>query len=90
MSKGQSPVSRSDVLLAMVVCCLFLGDVPMGLREKVVMCLIIMKYFDTYVKSEEDLIWVNNQIKKMETENYKEDVAVRGSDSIEWNRTSDE
>lgn len=81
---------KSDVLLAMVVCSLFLRDVPMGIREKVVMCLVIMKYFDTYVKSEKDLIWVNNQIKKMEEEDYKDVVVIRGTDSIEWNRSSDE
>lgn len=88
LSKG-SPLSRSDVLLAMVICSLFLREVPMGLREKVVMCLILMRYFDTYVKSEQDLIWVNNQIKKMESENYK-DVALCGASSSEWNRSSDE
>jgi hypothetical protein len=81
---------KGDVLLAMTVCCLFLRDVPMGLREKVVFCLIIMKYFDTYVKSEQDLIWVNKQIKKMEEENYKENdqLALRGSGTLEWDRTS--
>lgn len=85
---------KGDVLLAMVICSLFLRDVPMGLREKVVLCLVIIKYFDTYVKSEQDLIWVNNQIKKMEEENYKDDdntkLALRRSDSFERDRPSDE
>ena len=83
-------LSKSDVFLAMVVCSLFLRDLPMGLREKVVMCLIIMRYFETYVKSEQDLIWVNNQLKKMEEENYRDEVAVCRPDSSEWDRPSDE
>ena len=59
---------QSDVLLAMVMCSLFLGDVPMGYREKVILCVLIMKYMDMYIKTEADLIWVNNQLKKMESE----------------------
>lgn len=75
----------SDVVLAMLVCSMFLQDVPMGFREKVIMCVLIMKYFDMYVKSEEDLIWVNDQLKKMESDVNN---AVCGSDSIEWDRSS--
>jgi hypothetical protein len=82
---------RSDVLLAMVMCSIFLRDVPiLSFREKVVMCVIIMKYLDLYIKSEADLIWVNNQIKKMEKENYKDDpVALCGSCSPQRDRSSD-
>jgi hypothetical protein len=86
----------SDVLLAMVMCSLFLKEVPMQFREKVVLCLLIMKYMDMYIKSESDLIWVNNQIKKMEEENYKgsdvdnDKLAICGTGSPQRDRTSDE
>ena len=80
---------QSDVLLAMVMCSLFLNDVPMGYKEKVILCVLIMKYMDMYIKTESDLIWVNNQIKKMESESPK-DVAIRGTDTSERDWTSDE
>jgi hypothetical protein len=80
---------QSDVLLAMVMCSLFLNDVPMGYKEKVILCVLIMKYMDMYIKTEADLIWVNNQIKKMESEIPK-DVAIRGTDTSERDWTSDE
>ncbi len=86
---------KSDIILAMIICSLYLQDVPMGFREKVILCVLIMKYMDLYIKTEADLIWVNNQIKKMETEMKSdeqlravEQLGVRGSDSIEWDRTS--
>jgi hypothetical protein len=78
---------QSDVLFAMIVCSLFLQDVPMDYRSKVVLCVLIIKYIDTYVKTEADLIWVNQQLKRMETEQTN---AVRGSDTAEWDRTSDD
>lgn len=82
---------RSDVLLAMVICAMFLQDFPMSFREKVVLCVIFMRYMDLYIKSEADLIWVNKQIKKMEKEDYRDDdVVTGGSDAVERNRTSDE
>jgi len=85
---------QSDVLLAMVMCSLFLQDVPMGYKEKVILCVLIMKYMDMYIKTEADLIWVNNQLKKMEVENYKEEeddpVAIRGTGTTERDWTSDE
>lgn len=84
---------QSDVLLAMVMCSLFLGDVPMGYREKVILCVLIMKYMDMYIKTEADLIWVNNQIKKMEGENMsdvRDEMVICGSGSIERDWTSDE
>lgn len=80
---------QSDVLLAMVMCSLFLNDVPMGYKEKVILCVLIMKYMDMYIKTESDLIWVNNQIKKMESEIPK-DVAIRGASTSERDWTSDE
>lgn len=80
---------QSDVLLAMVMCSLFLNDVPMGYKEKVILCVLIMKYMDMYIKTESDLIWVNNQIKKMESEIPK-DVAIRGTGTFERDWTSDE
>jgi hypothetical protein len=84
----------SDVLLAMTMCSLFLHEVPMPFREKVLMCLILMKYMDMYIKSEADLIWVNNQLKSMEKENYKDGdanpVALCGTSSPQRDRTSDE
>ncbi len=82
---------QSDVLLAMVMCSLFLQDVPMGYKEKVILCVLIMKYMDMYIKTEADLIWVNNQLKRMEVENYKDDpVAIRGTGPTERDWTSDE
>jgi len=83
---------RSDVLLAMFMCSVFLRDIPMGYREKVVLCVIIMKFIDVYVKNAADIMWVDAQLKKMEKENYKDvgEVALCRSDSPERNRTSDE
>ena len=52
----------SDVLFAMVMCSMFLQDVPMNFKEKVLLCTLIIKYMNTYIKTEEDLIWVNRQI----------------------------
>lgn len=81
---------QSDVLLAMVMCSTFLGDVPMGYKEKVILCVLIMKYMDMYIKTEADLIWVNKQIKKMESEESSDvSVAIRGTSPVEWDRTSD-
>jgi uncharacterized sodium:solute symporter family permease YidK len=78
---------QSDVLLAMIICGLFLQDVPMDYKSKVILCVLIMKYIDTYVKTEADLIWVNKQLKQMELEQSN---AIRGSDTVERNRTSHE
>lgn len=78
---------KSDIVLAMLICSLFLRDVPMDFREKVILCILIMKYIDTYIKTEADLIWVNKQIKKMESEFNN---VAGGSDTIEWDRTSDD
>ena len=81
---------KSDIILAMLICSLYLQDVPMGFREKVILCVLIMKYMDLYIKTESDLIWVNNQIKKMESEIKSDELDIRGSDTIEWDRPSDE
>jgi hypothetical protein len=82
---------QSDILSAMVMCSLFLNDVPMGYKEKVILCVLIMKYMDMYIKTEADLIWVNKQIKKMESESSKDDaVAIRGPGTSERDWTSDE
>jgi uncharacterized sodium:solute symporter family permease YidK len=78
---------QSDVLLAMLICGLFLQDVPMDYKSKVILCVLIMKYIDTFVKTEADLIWVNKQLKQMELEQSN---AVRGPDAVEWYRTSHE
>jgi hypothetical protein len=81
---------QSDVLLAMVMCSLFLNEIPMGYKEKVILCVLIMKYMDMYIKTEADLIWVDNQIKKMESESYKDDtVAIRGTGTYEREGASD-
>ena len=96
-------LSRADIVLAMLICSVFLQDVPMGFREKVILCVLIMKYMDIYIKTESDLIWVNNQIKKMESEmksneqqraveqgRVLEQVALCRTDSAQWNWPSDE
>lgn len=83
-----SSLSREDIVIAMLVCSLFLQDVPMGYREKVILCILIIKYINMYVRTEADIIWVDNQLKKMERE-FKNDVALRGSGTIEWDRPSD-
>lgn len=89
-----------DVLLSMIICSLFLRDVPMGYREKVLLCILILrwmertefmnKYLDKVDRDESldrDITWVNDQIKKMESEMIN---VTRGTNSIEWNRTSDD
>ncbi len=92
MSKGE-PLSvdykRSDVLLAMVLCSMFLRDVPMSFREKVLLCVIIMKFIDVYVKTQADIIWVDQQLKKMEGWDSN-DVALRGTDAVERDWPSDD
>jgi hypothetical protein len=79
---------RSDVLLAMVMCSLFLKEIPMNFREKVLLCLLIMKYMDLYIKTEEDIRWVDIQLKKMEDTNTN--VALCGTVASERDWTSDE
>lgn len=85
---------KGDIILAMIICSVYLQDVPMGFKEKVILCVLIMKYMDLYIKTESDLIWVNNQIKKMESEMKSderlEQLGVRGTNPIEWDRPSDE
>lgn len=61
-------LKKSDVFFAMVVCSLFLKDVPMDFREKVLLVLLISKYIDIYIKTEADIQWADKQIKKMESE----------------------
>lgn len=85
----QLDYKKGDVLLAMVVCSLFLRDVPMGFREKVILCVIIMKFVDVYVKTQADIIWVDQQLKKMEGWDFN-DVALRGSGTTEWDWSSDD
>lgn len=77
----------SDVFLSIFICSFFLRDVPMQFREKVLLCVLIMRWMDTYIKTESDILWVNNQLKKMESEFNN---VARGTDTIEWNRTSDD
>jgi hypothetical protein len=92
MSKEESlslDYKRSDVLLAMVMCSLFLKEVPMNFREKVLLCILIMKYMDMYIKTEEDIRWVDRQLKKMEDSNTT-NVALCGSNASERDWTSDE
>lgn len=95
-------MSKGDIVLAMLICSLYLQDVPMGFREKVILCVLIMKYLDScmqldsLIQTESDLIWVNKQIKKMESEmkneqvNRLEQVALCGSCTSERDWTSDE
>lgn len=91
-------IKKSDVLLAMVVCSLFLKNVPMDFREKVLLFLIISKYIDIYLKTEDDIRWVDNQIKKMECEMKRENeqlqtveqLAFCGADTTQWNWSSDD
>jgi hypothetical protein len=84
---AESSSLSPDILFSLLVCSLFLNDVPMGFREKVILCLIITRYIDIYVKTQSDIMWVDNQIKKMESE-FGNELALRGSDSIEWDRSS--
>ncbi len=56
----------SDVLFAMLMCSVFLQDVPMNFKEKVLLCTLILKYMNVYIKTEEDLIWVNRQLDQMQ------------------------
>lgn len=92
-------MSKGDIVLAMLICSLYLQDVPMGFREKVILCVLIMKYLDScmqLIQTESDLIWVNKQIKKMESEMKNEQlpaveqVALCGSCTSERDWTSDE
>lgn len=76
-----------DVVLSMLVCSLFLRDVPMGFREKVILSVLIMKWMDMYIKTESDIVWAENQLKKMEADMNN---VTRRADTIEWNRTSDD
>lgn len=55
----------SDVLLAMFMCSVFLQDVPMNFNEKVILCVLILKYMNLYIKTEEDIMWVNRQLDLM-------------------------
>lgn len=77
----------SDVFLSIFISSFFLKDVPMQFREKVLLCVLIMRWMDTYIKTESDIIWVNNQLKKMESEFNN---VARGTNAVEWNRTSDD
>lgn len=69
-------LKKSDIFLAMVVCSLFLKDIPMSFREKVLLVLLITKYIDIYVKTEADIIWADKQIKRMESELKRNDEQV--------------
>lgn len=80
-------MSKSDIVLAMLICSIFLREIPMDYKSKVILCVLIMKYMDMYIKTEADLIWVDKQLKKMESEISN---APRGTDSIEWDRASDD
>lgn len=86
---------NGNLVLAMFISSVYLRDIPnMSLRDKAVICLLILQYIDLYVKTEVDLIWVNQQLKKMELENYKENenrqMALGGSDTTERNWPSDD
>lgn len=86
---------NGNLVLAMFISSVYLRDVPnMSLRDKAVICLLILQYIDLYVKTELDLIWVNQQLKKMELERYKEDenrqMALGGSGTTERNWSSDD
>lgn len=83
---------KGNAVLAMLIASVYLRDVPMSLRDKTVICLLILQYIDLYVKTELDLIWVNNQLKQMEASTPSDDdaaVVIRGSDQSEWDRSSD-
>ncbi len=54
-----------DVLVAMIVCGFYLRDVPMGFREKVLMCMLIIKWMNMYIQTEADIIWVNKRLDEM-------------------------
>ncbi len=80
---------KGNAVLAMLIASVYLRDVPMSLRDKTVICLLILQYIDLYVKTELDLIWVNNQLKQMETSSTQSNaVDIRWPDSEEWNRSS--
>lgn len=85
---------NGNLVLAMFISSVYLRDVPnMSLRDKAVICLLILQYIDLYVKTELDLIWVNQQLKKMELEKYKDEnrqMALGGSDTTERDWTSDD
>lgn len=93
VSLSKETPRSGNVALAMFVTSLYLKDVPMNYRDKVVMCLLILTYFDTCIKTAYDLVWVNNQLKQMERDfknDDDDDVALCWPDSPEWDRTSDE
>ncbi len=82
---------KGNAVLAMLIASVYLRDVPMSLRDKTVICLLILQYIDLYVKTELDLIWVNNQLKQMEASSsttQSNAVDIRWPDSEEWNRSS--
>jgi hypothetical protein len=57
----------SDVLVAMIACAIFpVPEVPLGYREKVILVLIIMRFMQEYIKTEDDIKWVNTKLKEME------------------------
>lgn len=66
-------VADSDVLFAMVICSMFLQDVPMNFKEKVILCVLILKYMNLYIKTEQDLIWVNRQLDLMKPSTRPDD-----------------
>ncbi len=80
---------KGNAILAMLIASVYLRDVPMSLRDKTVICLLILQYIDLYVKTELDLIWVNKQLKQMEASSTQSNaVDIRWPDSEEWNRSS--
>lgn len=74
----------------MVVASLFLRGIPPGMsfREKVLMVILLSRFFDAYVRTEQDLMWVTVQLKKMEQE--RQENGMHRIDSSEWDRTGDE
>jgi hypothetical protein len=70
-----------SVLVAMLACAMFpIPEVPLGYREKVVLVLIILRFVQEYVKTEDDIQWVNQKLKEMCTVSPI-DVAICGTDS---------
>jgi hypothetical protein len=70
-----------SVLVAMLACAIFpIPEVPLGYREKVVLVLIILRFIQEYVKTEEDIQWVNQKLKEMGAF-PPVDVAICGTDS---------
>jgi hypothetical protein len=57
---------HGEVLTAMIMCALFpIPEVPLGYREKVIITLIMMRFLDEYIKTENDIQWVNEKLKEM-------------------------